>query len=157
MYELGGAAGGCRCRYRWEELRDRRQAGCEQIDTNGISARLLPTSARREGQVRVHRPPLIQAGLLSILVGPALFSSSFLPTTNPPRRAHRAPYSAIQFLLGSRSRRMSFFSRKKHNPPPQAAQVAVVQSPSAALAQLQQPPNPQGPAKQLAKESSYER
>ncbi|TFY62846.1 hypothetical protein EVJ58_g3607 [Rhodofomes roseus] len=51
---------------------------------------------------------------------------------------------------------MSFFSRKKHNPPPQPANVAVVQSPSAALAQLQQPSIPQGPAKQLAKESSYE-
>ncbi|CCM04210.1 uncharacterized protein FIBRA_06376 [Fibroporia radiculosa] len=47
---------------------------------------------------------------------------------------------------------MSFFSRKKHAPPTAAN---TVQSPSAALAQLQSQPQPP-PAKQLSKEASYE-
>ncbi|KAH9937238.1 uncharacterized protein B0H18DRAFT_1113097 [Fomitopsis serialis] len=116
------------------------------VDAGGTARKQAQTESARGGcqQARVakaryfvHRPPLIQAGLLSIiLIGPR-------PPLSPSTTALSSP-------------RMSFFSRKKHNPPPQVATVSVVQSPSAALAQLQQPPNPQGPAKQLAKETSYE-
>ena len=66
--------------------------------------------------------------------------------------------AAIQSIFGGRSRRMSFFSRKKHTQQ-QASTSVVAQSPaSAALAQIQQPPTgQQQPQKQLSKETSYDR
>ena len=68
--------------------------------------------------------------------------------------------AAIQSIFGGRSRRMSFFSRKKHTQ--QQASTSVAPSPaSAALAQIQQQPSSgqqqQQPQKQLSKETSYER
>jgi hypothetical protein len=50
---------------------------------------------------------------------------------------HRTFVPIIPSLLGTRSRRMSFFSRKKNPPAPQpASSVTVAQTPSQALAQI---------------------
>ena len=68
--------------------------------------------------------------------------------------------AAIQSIFGGRSRRMSFFSRKKHTQQ-QASTSVAPSTASAALAQIQQQSSSgqqQQPAqKQVSKETSYER
>ena len=83
-------------------------------------------------------------------------SSLFILFTSlSPSAFHSA---AIQSLFGGRSRRMSFFSRKKHTQQQASTSVAVQSPASAALGQIQQPPSgQQQPQKQLSKETSYDR
>ena len=88
--------------------------------------------------------------------GPAALDP-FYPSSYPPfgSALHSA---AIQSIFGGRSRRMSFFSRKKHTQQQASTSVVAASPASAALAQVQQPlAGQQQPQKQLQKESSYDR